>query len=269
MPSLQGLTETDAKNILNGVGLTMEVRGYKSHATIQAFSVVDQSIPVNTPTDRGAIIYVTLSQGRDFTELPSVIDLNEETAKQNLQEMGFLVATREVWSTKARGLVINQEPPADTLLGTQSVVTLKISGGTKVTTNINFDNQIILSAYEMPRIFYTANEDISLTLFWQILQPPDDNHQVLIEISTLDGQLLAQYQGAVTNINETPRRWLSLPEEIVVPYKLPVPRTITPGFYQLGLGIINPSNGHKLAVVSPGIGEDGTEILILQEIRVN
>jgi serine/threonine-protein kinase len=268
VPVLIGFSEADTKGILEGVGLNMVVNGYKTHPTIEPFSVVEQSIPPGAVVNQGTTVYVILSRGQDLVEVPTVVGMQVVDAERKLREVGLLVNSVKVWSLEPLGTILEQDPGGNTLLKLQSEVTLQVSGGTRIAAGANFDNQILLSAYELPRILYTSDDIISLTLFWQALQPPKQDYEVLIQLTKPEGQIVAEYKSKPVSGSKPTLNWL-VSQQILDAYQLIVPKSLSPGVYQLRLGLIEPERGVKLPIISPGTLKKISETLILQEIHVN
>lgn len=268
VPVLVGFTEADTESILEGVGLKMVVSGYEVHPTIEAFSVTQQHVPAGTIVNQGETVYVTLSRGRDLIETPPVIGYRILDAERQLSESGLRTKTVEIWSLETPGTVLEQEPGGKSLLNPQSEVILYVSGGTKISVGANIDNQILLSAFELPRVLFNKSEIIPLTVFWQALQSPRENYDILLQITTIDGQIAAEYKSKPVSGTNPMSNW-TISEQIPDAYQLIIPQSLPPGKYQLRLGLVDPLTGNKLPIISTGSLEKISETLILQEIHVN
>jgi len=173
-----------------------------------------------------------------------------------------------MWSLEPEGTVLEQSPGNEALLSENASVALKVSGGTKISTNANFDNQIILTAFEMPKILYSHDDKIPLTLYWQAHQSPRQNYDVLIQLTSLNGDIVAEYQSNPVRGSKPTLSWLTS-QQIVDAYQLIIPKTLASGAYQIRLSWVKPQNQEKLIVISSDILEKEGQTLILQEIRVN
>ncbi len=268
VPLLIGFSQEDAKAILNGIGLKMTVNGYEVDPNIEAFSVVKQSVPAGMPIQQGETVYVTLSRGQSLVEVPSVVGFQLQEAKQQLADLNLRTKVTEIWSLEPSGTVLEQSPGNEALLSENASVELKVSGGTKISTNANFDNQIILTAFELPKILYHHDEKISLTLYWQAHQSPRQNYDVLIQLTTLTGDIVAEYQSNPVRGSKPTISWLTS-QQIVDAYQLIIPASLASGAYQIRLSWVKPQNQEKLTVISSDILAKEGQTLILQEIRVN
>ncbi len=268
VPLLTGFSQTDAQSILSGIGLNMVVNGYETHPTLAPFSVVRQSVPAGAPLTQGSTVYVTLSRGQKLVEVPRVTGFSAAEAERKLAEANLQVSTSEVWSLEPPGTVLEQDPGSQALLAEHTEVTLKVSGGTKISVSANFDNQILLKAYELPRILFTSNDIIPLTLYWQALQPPKQNYNVLLQLTAPDGHVVAKYQSQPVNGSKPTISWLAS-QQVLDAYQLIVPDSISPGTYQLRIALLHPGEKQLLPIVSSGTLKNDAGTLILQEIRVN
>ena len=268
VPLLVGFSQKDAEAILSGIGLNMTVNGYEVDPDIEAFSVVKQSIPAGMPIQHGTTVYVTLSRGRNLVNVPSVVGFQLQEAKDQLSALKLNTEVREIWSLEPNGTVLEQSPGNEALLSEDASVTLTVSGGTKISTNANFDNQIILTAYELPKILYNHNETIPLTLHWQADQSPRQNYDVLIQLTKPNGDVVAEYQSNPVRGSKPTLSWLTS-QQIVDAYQLIIPASLASGPYQIRLSWVKPDNKEKLTLVSSDLLEKEGRTLILQEIRVN
>lgn len=268
VPVLVGFSEDEARGILEGAGLKMAVSGYQAHATMEPFAVINQSVPSGFVLNQGDTVYVTLSRGQNLVEVPTVIGFHSLEGERKLREAGLQAKTVAVWSLEPQGTILTQDPGGNALVHPQTEVVLQTSGGTKISVGANFNNQILLSAYELPRILYALPTDqISLTLYWQALQPPQKDYEILLQLTTTGGQTLAEYKklagGSVTTLN-----WLTS-QQVVDAYQLILPATLSAGTYQVRLALVDPANGALVPVQSAGTLQKNQETLILQEIHVN
>ncbi len=268
VPLLIGFSQPEAEAILEGLGLKMVINGYEVDPTLEPFAVVKQSVPPGMPVAAGSAVYVTLSRGRNLVEVPQVTGFQFREAKQKLEAAHLTIKTAEVWSLEPPGTVLEQSPAGQALLSENTAVTLKISAGTKVSVGANFDNQIMLVAYEIPKILYNRSEKIPLTLYWQAIKPPRKNYDVLLQLTTPNGQHVAEYQSNPARGTRPTLSWLAS-QQVVDAYQLIIPENITAGAYQLRLAWVDPETNRGLPIISGGSLKTEDQSLILQEIHVN
>jgi len=268
LPLLIGFNQDEANAIAEGLGLKMVINGYTVDPSLEPFAVVKQSVPPGMPMAPGSTVYVTLSRGKNLIEVPQVTGFQLKEAERRLKEANLSFRTIEVWSLEAPGIVLDQLPAGQSLLSESASVALKISAGTKVSVNANFDDQIMLTAFELPKVRFSTQDSIPLTLYWQALKAPRQNYDVLLQLTTPDGRTIAEYQSNPARGTRPTLSWLAA-QQIVDAYQLIIPQSITPGAYQLRLAWINPDNNRKLTLISSGSLKSEQQTLILQEIRVN
>ncbi len=268
VPLLIGFSQPEAEAILEGLGLKMVINGYEVDPTLEPFAVVKQSVPAGMPIAVGNTVYVTLSRGRNLVEVPQVTGFQFSEAEQKLKSAHLNIKTAEVWSLEPPGTVLEQSPAGQSLLSENATVTLKISAGTKVSVGANFDNQIMLVAYEIPKVLYSRDDTIPLTLYWQAIKPPRKNYDVLLQLTTPDGQHVAEYQSNPARGTRPTLSWLAS-QQVVDAYKLIIPENIAAGAYQLRLAWIDPKTNRGLPIISGGSLQTEDQSLILQEIHVN
>ena len=74
-------------------------------------------------------VRINVSRGEKPVGVPSVVGQVFESAASALQGAGFIVARQDVESSEAKGIVVAQDPPANTFQSKGSTVTLSVSKG--------------------------------------------------------------------------------------------------------------------------------------------
>jgi serine/threonine-protein kinase len=268
MPYIVGLEEDAARSALQNMGLELVVESEEPHPELPAFTIIRQSIPPNDPISPGSQVGVVLSQGPPLIEVPDMGGLRYEEAEQRLKELDLMVQKYEDWSAETPGNVINQDPPAASLVANKTLVTLFVSSGSRVPVGANLGGSILLNAYEIPRIQYKPGELISLTFFWQAVNAPTENYNLFIHLTTPQGGIVSQIDTQPQNGVRPTSNW-GVGDLIVDPYQLPIPPTTAPGEYQLRIGLYNPDTNTRLPIFEPGRGQpDNLGALILRSIQV-
>lgn len=268
MPDVVGLEEGVARSALQNMGLDLEIEAESPHPTWPAFTIIEQSVQPGAAVDAGSVIKVTLSQGPPLIEVPDVVGIRFEEAQQRLTLLDLVVQKYEDWSVETPGQVVIQDPPPGSLVANRTLMTLVVSSGSRTPVGANLGGQILLNAYEMPRLQYRPGESITLTFFWQALAPPAEDYNLFIHLTTPQG-------GIVSEIDTQPRagspfttHW-QVGEVIVDPYQLPIPATTVSGDYQIRVGFYNPDTKARLPIVEPGrAAPDNLGSLILRSIQI-
>jgi serine/threonine-protein kinase len=268
MPDLVGLEESEARLALQDLGLELMIGGEEPHPTWPAFTVIHQSIVPGTGVEPGVVVQAVLSQGPPLIEVPAVVGLNFAEAEERLTRLDLVVRKFEAWSVARPGEVIEQDPPASSLVANRTLVTLIVSNGSRTPLEANLAGQIGVEAYEIPRLQFKPGESISLTFFWRALSPVAESYHLFIHLTTLQGGIVSQIDTAPQNGARPTDSW-QVDEVIVDPYQLAVPASTAPGDYQIRIGFYNPNSKARLPIADPGRGEqDNLGALILRTIEI-
>lgn len=266
VPDLIGQPEETARLTLENMGLTMTIEREEPHPTLPAFTIIQQSIPPGHGVEPGGVIRVVVSQGPSLVELPDVTGMPFEEAEQLLRSLGLEAQKHEDWSVETPGHVISQEPPPGSLIQNGAVVGLMVSSGSRAPVGAVLGGQILLTAYEFPRIQYRAGEAINLTFFWQAVAPISENYALFIHLTTPQGGIVSQID-APPGIKPT-GQW-NVGEIVVDSRQLPIPPTTASGNYQIRVGFYNPATSARLPVLESGRAEqDNLGALILRSVQV-
>ena len=129
VPDLRGQTFSQARRLADRAGLEVERGAALNHPTVPRGAVLMQSPLPGQETTRGAVIRVTLSEGRARRPVPQVTDLTATQAQSLLRQMGFAVRVRRVVSQRAAGRVLGVVPDPGTVLPIPAAVELRVSSG--------------------------------------------------------------------------------------------------------------------------------------------
>jgi serine/threonine-protein kinase len=268
MPDIVGADETTARIALENMGLQLVVAGEAPHTTLPPGAIIEQSVPPGQGVDLGTTISVILSQGPTMVELPHTAGMPFAEAEALLISRGVKVQKYEDWSAETPGHVVRQDPPGGALVPPESIVTLIVSSGSRIPVEANMGGQILLAAYEIPRLHYKAGEAISLTFFWQPIIPPTEDYNLFIHLTTMQGGIVSEIDVPPQGGTKPTNSWQK-GEIIIDPYQLPLPATVTPGEYQIRVGFYNPNTNARLPITNPGRAEqDNLGALILRTIQV-
>jgi beta-lactam-binding protein with PASTA domain/predicted Ser/Thr protein kinase len=126
VPDVRGSSFDSAASQLQALGFAVARKDAKSDQI--AGTVIDQSPAANSFAGKGATITLTVSKGPQTTSVPDVENLDEQTAKSQLQASNFKVkVTREDTNDETLdGIVIRQDPGANTQAKPGSTVTIVV-----------------------------------------------------------------------------------------------------------------------------------------------
>ncbi|RME70535.1 MAG: serine/threonine-protein kinase [Chloroflexi bacterium] len=268
VPDIVGVDADRARAGLDDLGLTMTIVGEAPHPSYPVFTVISQTIPAGAAVEAGSAVGVVLSQGPPLIELPDLSGVAVEEAERRLSEAGLVVQRYEEWSVERPGTVISQDPPPGSLVANQTLVTLVVSSGARIQVGANFGGQILLTAYEIPRLQFRPGEAIDLTFFWQATTPPAEAYHLFVYLTTPQGGIVSQVEGPPLGGTRPTSTW-NIGEVIVDPYRLPIPPTTIAGDYQVRVGFLNPQTRIRLPILDPGRAEeDNLGALILRGVQV-
>jgi serine/threonine-protein kinase len=134
VPAVVGLTEGNARQLLEGAKLAVRVQQQPSD-TVDKGTVISQDPLPQTTVDQGATVTITVSSGKEEVDVPDVRGQSITTATNLLTQAGFRVSQRDQTSPDVPvGRVIDTAPPSGTKVAPNSTITLLVSTGPPTTT---------------------------------------------------------------------------------------------------------------------------------------
>jgi eukaryotic-like serine/threonine-protein kinase len=94
--SVVGITVEEAQDQLAQDALTVEPTE-AFHDTVPAGHIIDQTPPAGETAHRTDVVTVTVSKGPEPVAVPNVVQVDFETAKKQLEELGFKVDRKNSW----------------------------------------------------------------------------------------------------------------------------------------------------------------------------
>jgi eukaryotic-like serine/threonine-protein kinase len=136
VPDVRGQTEKAAVKQLSDLGFTTTVKRVAS--TKQKDVVVSQAPAPGVTAEKGATITLAVSNGQKPVLVPAVVGLDQNAAVQKITAVGLVSQIQNASSTRPKGTVFAQKPPAGNEVDEGSKVTINVStgsgGGTTTTT---------------------------------------------------------------------------------------------------------------------------------------
>jgi serine/threonine-protein kinase len=131
VPPLQNLDQAAAEKAITDAGLTVGTVDVEASTTVPEGVVVSSDPSSGAKVDEGSAVNLVVSGGPDTVEVPSVIGLTEERARDTLERAGFTsVNSRQVDSLEKAGNVVAVEPGEGKQAAPNSPITLQVSTGT-------------------------------------------------------------------------------------------------------------------------------------------
>jgi beta-lactam-binding protein with PASTA domain/predicted Ser/Thr protein kinase len=129
VPTVVGKQATDAVAAITEQGLKADV--HYVHSAKDSGTVTGQFPKAGARVLKGEKVRINVSQGPKPVGVPPVVGSPFESAAGTLQGAGFAVARRDVESNDPKGVVVQMDPPANSLIAPGSTITLFVSKGPK------------------------------------------------------------------------------------------------------------------------------------------
>ncbi len=132
VPKLEGLTEDEAKEALNEVGLGYKVDSREESATYEAGYIISQDVAADELVAENTTIYVIVSSGltEDVVDVPNIVGSTEDDAQSSLNDRGLRMSVDYEYSdTYDSGVVISVDPSEGTEVAAGSTVKVVVSKG--------------------------------------------------------------------------------------------------------------------------------------------
>ncbi len=127
VPDVRGDTRDEAVAELTARKLKPRVVEINSEKEVN--TVTAQSPAPGERVNQGSTVRINVSRGPKPIGIPSVVGQPYESAAATLQAAGLAVARRDVESTEARGIVVDQDPSGGAFVARRSTLTLRLSKG--------------------------------------------------------------------------------------------------------------------------------------------
>lgn len=135
VPDISGMSKSQAEQLLQSVGLKLEVEKEVFSANVEAGKVVTQNPKAKAKAKSGDVIKVTISKGVDQVSVPDVIGKSESDAIKRIEEAKLSwEVQREYNSDYDNGIVYATSPGVGEKADEQSKVIIYVSRGTESAT---------------------------------------------------------------------------------------------------------------------------------------
>ncbi|MFQ5812640.1 MAG: protein kinase [Anaerolineae bacterium] len=267
VPDLVGLSQEEAHRLVEEAGLQLAVVGERHDSSTPALNIITQTITAGQMVRQGETIGVVISQGPNFISVPQVEGLPITAAEPGLREMGLDISRKDVWSKEAEGIILSQDPPADSIVSEGSVVTLIVSSGPRLMLNANLDNKVLLVACDLEDDSLEPGETLRLVLYWRALQQIPENYTVFVHVARADGAILVQRDVQPRDGTHPTGSWVT-GELVRDPYELSIPSDALPDIYWLKVGMYSRVTVQRLPVVDAGQATVLQDSVLVKELRV-
>jgi tRNA A-37 threonylcarbamoyl transferase component Bud32 len=267
VPALVGLSQDEARQLVEEAGLQLAVVGERHDASVPALDIIAQTIPAGQMVGEQETVGVVISQGPNFITVPQIEGLPITTAEPGLREMGLDISRKDVWSEEAEGVILSQDPPADSIVSEGSLITLIVSSGPRVILNANLDDKVLLMACDLEDESLEPGETLKLVLYWRALQQIQESYAVFVHVARADGAILVQQDVQPRGGTHPTSSW-EAGELVKDPYGLTIPSDASPDIYWLKVGMYSRATLQRLPVVDPGQARVLQDSVLVKELRV-
>ena len=130
VPGLLGKSYSEAKDMLNDLGLGIELGETRSSDEYEPGQIISQSIDEGTEVEAHTTITVDICGDGEEATVPDVTEYTQSRAESALKELGFSVDVKEEYDDKVEaGKVISTSPKAGSKVDRSSVITITVSKG--------------------------------------------------------------------------------------------------------------------------------------------
>lgn len=237
VPSLIGMQEDEAKDKIEKLNLVFNVTDRVKSSEFDVGDVMNQSVDENSKVKSGYPINVTISEGEELINVPSLVNKSLSEAEQILKGLGLRIGTTDVVFSETAPIdsIISQNPEALSDVAPGYRINIVISQGPEV-INVTMPNVVNKSISEAKSII----EGLKLVVGEVTPQPSENVEKDLITWQSYE-------QGTELETGTSVDLYISSGPEIVEP-PLPEPAEEVP----------------ITLTVSPSPDRDETEIKIIR-----
>lgn len=226
MIKVVGMNVEEAKRGLLELGLTPEIK-YEENNAYEAGTVLRAasqdgltSVAPGNMVNKNTVIVMTVAQGTDGVEVPSVTGKSKAEATSMLEKAGFVVNATESYDAAVEsGYVISQSPEADTKAPEGSSITIRVSQGAEENkvrvpnviglTEMDATVSLTESGLTVGTVTQTSNEDVSLTdkvcyQSYSVGSYVEQGTAIDLKISTGPSDVTYRYSEGITAPTEDP-----------------------------------------------------------------
>jgi len=131
IPSIVGLSETEARNSLTPIGIKLLVINKSFSEDVPAGKVITSNPGGGGHLSKGGVVQVVISKGPERINVPTIAGMTPDAAATALTSAGLKVGstTQSYSSTITNGMVIDGDPIAGTAVKRNSLVNILVSKG--------------------------------------------------------------------------------------------------------------------------------------------
>jgi serine/threonine-protein kinase len=269
VPDVQGRRWEEARDDLEGLGLRFELMEEQNSSAPEG-TIIRQEPPPEERVPIDSLVRLHIAGPPESVEVPGVVDVPVELAREWLESAGLQIAESVIWSTEPISTVVAQTPERGTEIQAGEVVSLTVSGGTSVPIEIgaNLNHMIELEQVELLQAQFRPGDIVGVNLQWRALVSMDTRYVVFVHLIGPDGGLVSQEDVEPLRGAQPTNTWR--PEmSLWDMHQVTIPQGAGPGTYQLRTGMYpqgRPEN--RLPVVDPGETTAADHSILIAEIEI-
>ena len=138
VPDLKGLTGQEAEERLESYNLKSLISGKRFHPKIEADLIIETKPPAGRIVKENRVIRIFISKGQGPTLVPDLVGYSKDHVDEKLDGKGLITEVeKEAYSLQYPiGIVIKQNPIANTFIGPSENIKLVISKGYPIVVDI-------------------------------------------------------------------------------------------------------------------------------------
>src|SRR5581483_3425234 len=131
VPEVKGKPISAALDLISPLNLALRKEGVEFNNSVPIGTVLRQIPPAGTKVREGKVVRVAISQGGETVFAPALVGLPLRNAEMLLRENRLVLGqVSEAFSLRTeKGVVLSQDPRAESSIGRDSAVNVVISGG--------------------------------------------------------------------------------------------------------------------------------------------
>jgi hypothetical protein len=119
--------------------------------------------------------------------------------------------------------------------------------GFETAVNVNFSPTITLVGFSLDQMEYSPGDIVNMQLIWEKVAANDLDAKVFVHLYNEAGEIVAQHDGYPANGTRPPYNW-HIGEQIADPHPIQLPPDLTPGEYQLAIGMYDPTTNDRMSI---------------------
>lgn len=226
VPSLIGMQEDEAKKKIEDLNLVFNVTDRVKNSEFEVGEVMNQSVDENSKVKSGYPINVTISEGEDLVNVPSLVNKSLSEAEQILKGLGLRIGTTDVAFSETTPIdsIISQSPEALSMVAPGSRINIVTSQGPEV-INVTMPNVVNKSISEAKNII----TGLKLVVGEVTPQPSENVEKDMVTWQSYDqGTELETGTSVDLYISSGPEIVEPIPGEIEPVEEVPITLTLTP-----------------------------------------